>query len=684
MRRQLRSLFPITLILSFCCAGVGAQQWDGPVRGSWVREGRAQRGDVTLTARGRGCEIVVAGNENSAVRQAAQFLAGDIVRISGYRPPVLAASTGRRSAIHLITAGGGPIPLRIGAHRLAGLWEAHRIVTQGRDVWLVGSNFRGTAFAAYTLGERLGIDPLYHWTGYEPERHPTLVLRSTDYYAPPPTFRFRGLFHDDEDILPRPLEGGVPSRNGTVPTVWYQRYFETALRLRMNQVAPFVRVRRPFEVQKLASDWGLFYTSHHYDVLLSNPYGYDRFNLARERGVTGAYDWFANKDMLLRYWRAGVLENRELNCIWPVGLRGTEDQAQRFPAGTTEEQKARAFAEAIAAQVRMTRELLPADKEPLFHFTMYGEMLRNYQQGRFDVPGNVMLVWDDNGDGIMRALPQQPGQWKHGVYYHLAFFGGSTKQTHHTVQPARIEGEFRKIVAAGATEYMLVNVSELREFVMEARLLAEIGWDAPTAFARPDAADRYVQWWATEYFGRAAAGAAAQAYQDYYRLIDRYSSLWVGSDKVVGAAGSLQKKLAGQPFGGALPETLPMLEQRAAQYETAMKDVAAASAQMDARQQQFFFEHVTLGLLMDYRPTQAALLLVKAMNEPDRDKCLALCRQALVPLAQLERELARAERPPFERWYGVTWIRRPNSPSNPHRSYDVVRTLLDSVATGTH
>jgi hypothetical protein len=33
----------------------------------------------------------------------------------------------------------------------------------GKDVWLVGSNPRGTAFAAYTLLERLGIDPLYLW-----------------------------------------------------------------------------------------------------------------------------------------------------------------------------------------------------------------------------------------------------------------------------------------------------------------------------------------------------------------------------------------------------------------------------------------------------------------------------------------------------------------------------------------
>jgi hypothetical protein len=41
-------------------------------------------------------------------------------------------------------------------------------------------------------------------------------------------------------------------------------------------------VHRRFEVQKLASDWGLYYTSHHYDILVSNPVGLERFGLARD------------------------------------------------------------------------------------------------------------------------------------------------------------------------------------------------------------------------------------------------------------------------------------------------------------------------------------------------------------------------------------------------------------------
>jgi hypothetical protein len=36
------------------------------------------------------------------------------------------------------------------------------VVTDDRNVWLAGSNARGTAFAAYTLSERLGIRSHLH------------------------------------------------------------------------------------------------------------------------------------------------------------------------------------------------------------------------------------------------------------------------------------------------------------------------------------------------------------------------------------------------------------------------------------------------------------------------------------------------------------------------------------------
>ena len=382
---------------------------------------------------------------------------------------------------------------------MEGQWEAFQILATGSDVYLVGSNFRGTAFAAYTLSERLGIDPLYHWTGYTPEHHNPLAMPRVDYRSGPPTFKFRGLFHDDEDILPRPIDPvtGYPSIRGQVPTSG-TRDFETALRLKMNMVAPYVRTARSFEVQKMASDWGLYYTSHHYDILLSNPYGFRHFGLAAQRGVVGGFDWINNREGMLTFWRGGVLENRELDAIWPLGMRGTDDVPYTFPPNISAEEKARIYQEIIDLQVAMVKELLPPEKEPIFHFTMYNEMLDLYRLGRLRLPDEAILVWDDNGDGIMRALPtgrDLQSAKRHGVYYHLAFFGATHKQTVHTVTPIRVAHQFAQIVESGATEFVLVNVSEFREYIMETRMIADIAWDAEATLGRANPAQAFVDWW---------------------------------------------------------------------------------------------------------------------------------------------------------------------------------------------
>ncbi len=124
------------------------------------------------------------------------------------------------------------------------------------------------------------------------------------------------------------------------------------------------------------------------------------------------------------------MENKDLDVIWPVGMRGTSDRPFTFPPGTTDDQRAATFREVIADQVRMVREALPKDKTPIFHFTMYSEMLPAYQRNpaAFDLPEDVIIVWPDDNDGHMRGLPASLGKWKHGVYYHLAYLGGQTDQ----------------------------------------------------------------------------------------------------------------------------------------------------------------------------------------------------------------------------------------------------------------
>ncbi|MDQ3440231.1 MAG: glycosyl hydrolase 115 family protein, partial [Planctomycetota bacterium] len=565
------------LVASIVCVDrvAHAQEWKERVRGAWVRDDQPAAGDVTLVEPGKPCRIVVADGAHSAVKQAAAFLAGDIGTLTGAKPEIVPAHVEGAASIRFATLGdGSQLPDGVAQDKLKGKWEAYQILTTADAVWLVGSDARGTAFSAYTLAERLGIDPLYLWSGYVPQRRDRLVLKKTDHSFASPTIKYRGMFHDDEDILGRPFEynSGYPLRIGDVPLDWYKKFFETALRLRMNMVAPYTRVHRRFEVQKTASDWGLFYTSHHYDILLSNPFGFNRFKLAAKRGVTGDWNWLTNRENMLKFWRGGVDENGALDCIWPVGLRGTDDYGYPFPKDMSEAEQNKIFQDVIANQIDVTRKHVPeAKRPPVFHFTLYGEMLDKYLAaargggGGFDMPEDVILIWPDDNDGRMRALPKDKGKWKHGVYYHLAYWGPVAKQSMNVVPPVRVAGEFKRIVASGATEYMLVNVSELREFVMGTRMIAEICWDAETALADTEAqpmpdqllahvptaatqplpadvpapsADRFVQWWCREYFGDAAAKDAAESYRLYYELIHKWDMQWWACDRVPAAIDS--------------------------------------------------------------------------------------------------------------------------------------------------
>lgn len=671
-------LFLITGILAASSAFAQNAPWTSQVRGSWVQTGAAQAGDVTLAGPAGAASIVVSDDENAAVHQAAQFLAGDIEKISGKKPAIV--NTAQPGAIHIrmVTLGHGPIPPAVNAAALQGQWESYRVVTDGRDVWLVGSNPRGTAFAAYTLSERLGIDPIYIWTGYQPQHRDPLILKHTNFTQAPPVFKYRGFFHDDEDLLPRPFDvNGYPLQTGDVPIEWYKRFFETALRLRMNMVAPYTRVHRRYEVQKLASDWGLYYTSHHYDILLSNPFGLTTFNLAAERGVKPDYNWFTNKDGMLKFWRGGLEENKDLDCIWPVGMRGTSDRPFVFPAGTTDEQKAATFREVISDQVKMAHELVP---HPLFHFTMYNEMLPEYQKNpaAFDLPEDVIIVWPDDNDGHMRALPASPGKWKHGVYYHLAYLGGNlSKQTTHTETPEVVASEFDKIVKSGATEYMLVNVSELRDYVMGARMIADICWHAPAIYDSPNPAGRYTAWWSREYFGTHAA-AAENAYDKYFTLLNKPDTLWNSMQAVQDLLDRLHQKAAGKQPDAYPAEALTALQTRAKSLDDALAAEEQAEKAMPLAEQRFFSIDAGLGLRIAQRQTHAALKLDDALHASDAAGMWANVFAARGYLEQLESEMARGEYAPFDRWYHESWIRSARSLNNPHRAYNQVRDFIGS------
>jgi hypothetical protein len=198
----------VLLAIALTARPAPAQPWSGPVRGSWVRDGEPQAGDVDLT----NCQIAVGEKEASPVRQAAIFLSGDLEKLGGRetadschsrRPAASPFSCSRWGTGWFLKASARTISTGDGRPT-----TSSRQPTPSPSI-LCGSNARGTAFAAYVLAERLGIDPLHHWTGYEPQRRERLMLKKTDEFSSGPSFQ-----------VPR----DVPRRRGhTAPPLRVQR-----------------------------------------------------------------------------------------------------------------------------------------------------------------------------------------------------------------------------------------------------------------------------------------------------------------------------------------------------------------------------------------------------------------------------------------------------------------------------
>jgi hypothetical protein len=156
----------------------------------------------------------------------------------------------------------------------------------------------------------------------------------------------------------------------------------------------------------------------------------------------------------------------------------------------------------------------------------------------------------------------------------------------------------------------------------------------------------------------------------------------VAPDAIEELLDRLYRKVAGGTYPAADAGTMSLMQSRSRQLEDALSAESRAESGMSLSEQRFFSVDAALGLQVAQRQTQAALKLEEALRAPVAARMWQLVREARASLEQLETELARAEYPPFDRWYQESWIRTTLSPSNPHRPYIQLRAFISSEGHG--
>ncbi|HKW18241.1 MAG TPA: glycosyl hydrolase 115 family protein [Terriglobales bacterium] len=629
---------------------------------------------------------ILAPDAPAALHQAAEDLADDFQNVLGHRPEVLNGTEQVRETIligeqskiaeALRTPGlTEPESFSISVHSISGKPESRVVVLSGPDL-------RGTMYAVYEFSQKyLGIDPLYYWTDHQPARRTSIEIPvSLNRSYPPPVFKYRGFFINDEDLLTGWAPGEEKDKSGISLAVW-DKIYETILRLKGNMVAPGTWIFPDDPQVRLAARRGLIVTQHH-----AIPLG---LNVARwPKDVP--YNYTGHPGILERAWKNAVnsyLPDQEV--LWSVGLRGLSDvtYASMDPSVRDNNQAlGELISKAIADQISIVRAVRPDAK---FVTNLWQEGARLVQSGDLKIPPEVATVWADDGYGYIQDHGEvAAGQ---GIYDHVAMMNGRANQLTEMVPVERSFSELGRYIKAGATNYFLVNTSDIRPVTMSIRAVMDAVWKGLPPGDTP--AEAFYREWATEEFGKNLAPKLVDLYKEYfnapahfgdpvheygdqlYHTEARRMLLTYMIDSPLFAIPSQSPKwevprVLDMPFGpnhltgkewlhDAVERELKQCGDAQARWDNVLTDALAISSSIPEDRKPFYHEQVLAMIAINRDSNRALLFLAKAIEDAENGKKAAAhedVNYALAALDTIQKAETAAEYGKWKNWYRGDWL----------------------------
>jgi hypothetical protein len=466
-------------------------------------------GKITLTT---DTPWVIADGQAEAVRRAIEDVKNDWYKVTGHVPVILAKPPEGWDGPIVYLGQNGPWLGDLVKRPWPGPESFILCVRKdmaGRPALVAtGADLRGTIYAAYAFSEKvLKVDPWYFWVDKEPARQQAIDVPEDLHDAlGPPTFRFRGWFINDEDLLsqfaPDPIQENVFSLE-----MW-DRVCETLLRLRGNMLVPGTFTFPDERCQELASRRGLVLNMHHILVVGLNTYRWPK---------NVPFSYSQHPEIMERYWQTCIDAFQGREVVWTVGYRGKHDRPfwSDEPEVRTAQQRGDLISRAVAKQVEMIRR---KDPQSAIIMNLWAEGAELYQAGQLKVPGDVTIVWPDDGAGMIRdggmVKPKQ------GIYYHTAMLSGMSNQLTEMVNPGLICSELGRFAKAGAHEFFLVNTSDIRPVVLSTDCAMRVAWDVSSSQGKDESAnsEAVLLDWSRRQFGFEAAPAVAKIYAGYFNI----------------------------------------------------------------------------------------------------------------------------------------------------------------------
>lgn len=394
------------------------------------------------------------------------------------------------------------------------------IVSDGKQLLVVGSDARGTAYGILELSRLAGVSPWVWWGDVMPMKKVCLELPIDYTTFQSPSVEYRGIFLNDEDwsLQPWSWKNFEPSDiKGRIGARTYKEIFKLLLRLRANAIWPGMHgITTPFYLvpgaKEAADSCGIVIGTSHCEPLMRNNVGeWD----VKQRG---SYNYITNRDAVQSYWierlqEAGCYEN-----FYTMGMRGIHDSSME--GVKTLQEKTDALQQVINDQRGLLSKYVKKDVTTIPQaFVPYKEVLQIMDNG-LQVPDDITLIWCDDNYGYMTRLSDEEQQKRSGgagVYYHLSYWG----RPHDymwlcTTQPGLVYSEMKQAYDHNARCLWIVNVHDLKPAAYGLELFLDMAWNINSV--SPSTLNKHHKDWLCREFGKEAGEMLLPAMLDYYRL----------------------------------------------------------------------------------------------------------------------------------------------------------------------
>lgn len=473
--------------------------------------------------------------------------------------------------------------------------DAFFIKATGKQILIVGSNARGTAYGILELSRMAGVSPWVWWGDSTPQKQSRLTLPANFSSFQAPSVEYRGIFLNDEDWSLQPWSWkhfDPQQKEGLISAKAYKEVFKLLMRLRANAIWPAmhgvtVAFYKVPGAKEAADECGIVIGTTHCEPLMRNNVG------EWDEAKRGHYNFIDNHDEVISYWSERLKEVHNSQNIYTIGMRGVHDG--EMEGVNTMEEKTAGLQKVIYEQRDLLAKYVNIDVTKIpQQFVPYKEVLAIYENG-LDVPEDITLTWCDDNYGYMTRL-SDAGQQKRsggaGVYYHLSYWGRPHDYLWLTAtQPGLVYNEMREAYNHNAKRLWIVNVHDIKPSVYHLEFFLDLAWNIKSV--TPSTINKHRENWLKREFGNSAGEKLYPAMLEYCRLTAIRRPEFMGWSKVEedkkkypkGWTPVIDTEFSLNEFGGELDRYLY-------DYEKVKQVISDVEKDIPAEQKDAFFASV--------------------------------------------------------------------------------------------